>query len=60
MKRILDASFRYSPSFDTNVRRTFKRIKRQQRAKDAVAEHPAAQAPVNVLPIEQLKKANPT
>lgn len=59
MKRILDASFRYSPSFDTDVRRTFERIKRQQRAKGVTQER-AVQPPVNVLPLEQLKKASPT
>lgn len=59
MKRILDASFRYSPSFDTDVRRTFERIKRQQRAKGVTKER-AVQPQVNVLPLEQLKKASPT
>lgn len=30
MKHILDTSFRYRPSFDTNVRKTFERIRREQ------------------------------
>lgn len=32
MKRILDPAFRYRPSFDTDVRRTFERIRREQSA----------------------------
>jgi hypothetical protein len=60
MKRILDASFRYTPSFDTDVRRTFQRIKRQQRGKRSVAERPLAQPPAHVLAIDQLKKASGT
>jgi hypothetical protein len=30
MKFILDEGFRYKPSFDTNVRKTFERIRKQQ------------------------------
>ena len=30
MKHILDSSFRYKPSFDTDVRRTFERVRKQQ------------------------------
>src|SRR5438132_12008119 len=30
MKRILDAEFRYRPSFDTNVRETFEKARREQ------------------------------
>jgi hypothetical protein len=33
MKHILDSSFRYRPSFDTDVRKTFERIRRQQQPK---------------------------
>jgi hypothetical protein len=32
MKHILDPSFRYEPSFDTDVRRTFERVRKQQQA----------------------------
>jgi hypothetical protein len=31
MKSILDHSFCYTPSFDTDVRRTFARIRRERR-----------------------------
>jgi hypothetical protein len=32
MKSILDPSFRYTPSFETDVRKTFERIRREQDA----------------------------
>ena len=31
MKRILDATFRYRPSFETDIRKTFQRVRREQR-----------------------------
>jgi len=31
MKRILDPSFRYTPSYDTDLRKTFERIRREQK-----------------------------
>ena len=30
MKRILDPEFRYTPSFETDIRRTFERIRRER------------------------------
>jgi hypothetical protein len=62
MKHILDSDFRYRPSFDTDVKRTFEKIRRQQQqakeqqAKDQKAKHPEVQ--VRVLKLEQLKKAS--
>jgi ssDNA-binding replication factor A large subunit len=32
MKSILDSSFRYTPSSETDVRKTFERIRREQQA----------------------------
>lgn len=32
MKSVLDSSFRYTPSTETDVRKTFERIRREQRA----------------------------
>jgi hypothetical protein len=32
MKSIFDASFKYTPSFQTDVRKTFDRIRREQQA----------------------------
>jgi hypothetical protein len=37
MKSILDPTFRYTPSVETDVRKTFARIRRQLRAQDAKA-----------------------
>ena len=66
MKHILDSDFRYRPSFDTDVKKTFEKIRRQQihakeqqQAKDRQSKaHPEAQ--VRVLKLEQLKKASST
>lgn len=35
MKTILDPSFRYTPSFNTDLRKTFARIRRAQRAEES-------------------------
>ena len=35
MKSILDRSFRYTPSVDTDLRKTFARIRREQRLSTA-------------------------
>jgi len=61
MKHILDSDFRYRPSFDTDVKKTFEKIRRQQQqareqqARDEKAKHPEIQ--VKVLKLDQLKKA---
>ena len=57
MKHILDSDFRYRPSFDTDVKKTFEKIRRQQQL--AKEQHSKAQpeAQVKVLKLEQLKKA---
>ena len=62
MKHILDSDFRYRPSFDTDVKKTFEKIRRQQQqakeqeAKDQKAKHSEIQ--VKVLKLDQLKKAS--
>ena len=62
MKHILDSEFRYRPSFDTDVKKTFEKVRRQQQvvkeqqqAKDRQAK---AQSEVKVLKLDQLKKAS--
>lgn len=61
MKHILDSSFRYRPSFDTDVRRTFERVRRQQQVQTREQAHTASSATsatrVKVLQLDQLKKA---
>ena len=64
MKHILDSEFRYRPSFDTDVRKTFEKARRQQlqgRSRDEAGEN--AKEPelkIKVLKLEQLKKASST
>jgi hypothetical protein len=60
MKHILDSEFRYRPSFDTDVRKTFEKVRRQQQLKDREQQQPAAagEPKVKVLKLEQLKKAS--
>jgi hypothetical protein len=64
MKHILDSDFRYRPSFDTDLKKTFEKIRRQQQqareqqlAKDRQAKaHSEVQ--VKVVKLDQLKKAS--
>ena len=61
MKHILDSSFRYKPSFDTDVRRTFERIRRQQqqpKARTASTSKEGTEVRVKVLQLDQLKKVS--
>ena len=61
MKHILDSSFRYKPSFDTDVRKTFDRVRRQQQTREQDRPQEARGAigtRVKVLQLDQLKKAN--
>ena len=64
MKHILDSDFRYRPSFDTDVKKTFEKIRRQQQqakeqqqAKDRQAKA-QCEPQVKVLKLDQLKKAS--
>jgi hypothetical protein len=53
MKSILDRSFRYVPSVHTDVRKTFARIRREQR-KTSGDGNPAGTGPgMNVVPIKR-------
>ena len=60
MKHILDSSFRYKPSFDTDVRKTFEKARRQQQEREqAQASAKATSAPrIKILQLDQLKKAS--
>jgi hypothetical protein len=64
MKHILDSDFRYRPSFDTDVKKTFEKIRRQQhqakeqqQAKDRQAKV-QSESQVKVVKLDQLKKAS--
>jgi len=56
MKHILDSAFQYRPSFDTDVRKTFEKVRRQQQARERDQAKPNAEITVKVLKLEQLKK----
>ena len=59
MKHILDSSFRYKPSFDTDVRKTFERARKQQQAQAREQQAKAnPEVRVKVLQLEQVKKAS--
>ncbi len=60
MKHILDSEFRYRPSFDTDVRRTFERVRRSQHARVREQAKDAAEVQVKVLKLDQLKKVSST
>jgi hypothetical protein len=60
MKHILDSSFNYRPSFDTDVRKTFEKVRRQQQARDREQTRPSAEITAKVLKLDQLKKVAST
>ena len=60
MKHILDSDFRYRPSFDTDVRKTFEKVRRQQQVRSQEQTTTEPQVKVKVLKLEQLKKASGT
>ena len=60
MKHILDSSFQYRPSFDTDVRKTFEKVRRQQQTREREQSKPNGEITVRVLKLDQLKKATGT
>ena len=61
MKSILDSSFKYTNSFDTDVRRTFDRVRREQDqvgGRLLVKGQPATK--IEVLKLEQFKRPSRT
>ena len=51
VKRILDRDFRYRPSYDTNVRETFERARREQAEEDKKSA--AREVAVRVVRLER-------
>jgi len=51
MKSILDPAFRYVPSDETDLRKTFARIRREQRVREQADAMAEAEARKKVLPI---------
>jgi len=61
MKHILDSDFEYRPSFATDVKKTFERIRRQQQVRERTQAKPGhGDTQVKVLKLDQLKKASST
>ena len=56
MKSILDRSFQYTPSAQTDLKKTFARIRREQRANDAANDRATAEA---TLKVSRLRPAIP-
>jgi hypothetical protein len=55
MKSILDPTFRYVPSVETDLRKTFARVRREMRGGSGSKERSIVEAPMaaNVLPIQR-------
>jgi hypothetical protein len=53
MKSILDRSFHYTSSASTDLRKTFARIRREQRKRVGAEGEAEADVKTNVLPIKQ-------
>lgn len=60
MKHILDSEFRYRPSFDTDVRKTFEKARRQLQVREQPTAAAEPEIKVKILKLEQLKKASGT
>jgi hypothetical protein len=55
MKSILDNSFRYTKSIDTDLRKTFARIRREQREQARLQVE--SESPRKVFPLRERKHA---
>ena len=49
MKHILDRAFKYTPSFDTDVRKTMERVRKQQEKARAEQQQDSAEAQQKVV-----------
>lgn len=58
VKSVFDSSFKYTPSFDTDIRKTFERVRREQRqARRRLPEiQSQPETKVEVLKLAQLTK----
>jgi hypothetical protein len=55
MKSIFDRSFRYTSSAETDLRKTFARVRRRLREEDELRALAEAEAKAKVSPIKQQK-----
>ncbi len=54
-KSLLDRSFRYTPSFATNLKSTFDRVRRQMRQQANLPESAVAEVKDNIVLMERNK-----
>ena len=59
MKSIFDSSFKYTPSFETDVQKTFDRIRREQQAQIRQEERAHIRTPTAVTKIVGRAPARP-
>jgi len=57
MKSILDPSFRYTTSFNTDLSKTFARVRRDHLRDAEASQQAAAEGPAKVSPITRKKAA---
>ncbi len=57
MKSILDPEFRYTPSVETDLRKTFARVRREQRRQQEAFALAEAEARKKILPIASRAEA---
>ena len=53
MKSILDRSFRYTNSVETDIRKTFARVRREQRAREQAVAAAEAESLNKIRPFRQ-------
>jgi len=51
MKSILDPTFRYTPSVETDIKKTFARVRREMRQRELEKARSLAEARSKVLPL---------
>lgn len=56
MKSIFDKSFRYTPSAETDVAKTFSRVRRRLKEEEELRAFSEAEAKAKVSPIKQKAK----
>ena len=59
MKSILDPSFRYTPSFNTDIQKTFARFRDVQRIQAKHAVQSTATSAAKIVPIDIDRKPSP-
>lgn len=57
MKSILDPSFRYTTSVETDIRKTFARVRRERRKQEQLQSQATAEKNRMVLPLHSRKAA---